>query len=160
LARSEARKKLLAPSGKSPAYVQHRKNSKARAGNGRGLFRSTVLFAHGGGQTEDAIRLSSNEPKNLTRRANHRHIFIIARILEPAPGNWPRAFSIEPRFVIAKRKAMKQSGRRRTIRKNLTRRANHRHIFTVARIFGARAGKLAAGFFNRAALFACRGASR
>jgi hypothetical protein len=32
--------------------------------------------------------------KNLTRRANHRHIFIIARILEPAPGNWPRAFSI------------------------------------------------------------------
>jgi hypothetical protein len=29
--------------------------------------------------------------KNLTRRANHRHIFIIARI-EPAPGNRPRVF--------------------------------------------------------------------
>jgi hypothetical protein len=28
----------------------------------------------------------------LTRRANHRHSFIIARILEPAPGNWLRAF--------------------------------------------------------------------
>jgi hypothetical protein len=54
--------------------------------------------------------------KNLTRRANHRHIFIIARILEPAPGNWPRAFSIEPRFfAIARSKAKKQSSRRRTI---------------------------------------------
>jgi hypothetical protein len=30
--------------------------------------------------------------KNLTRRANHWHIFIIAKSLEPAPGNWPRAF--------------------------------------------------------------------
>src|ERR1700731_3481863 len=30
--------------------------------------------------------------KNLTRRANHRHIFIIARI-EPAPGSRSRAFS-------------------------------------------------------------------
>jgi hypothetical protein len=30
----------------------------------------------------------------LTRRANHRHIIIIARILEPAPGNRPRAFCI------------------------------------------------------------------
>jgi hypothetical protein len=29
----------------------------------------------------------------LTRRANHRHIVIIARI-EPAPGNRPRAFLI------------------------------------------------------------------
>ena len=32
--------------------------------------------------------------KSLTRRANHRHIFIIARISKPAPGNRPRAFSI------------------------------------------------------------------
>jgi hypothetical protein len=31
--------------------------------------------------------------KHLTRRANHRHSFIIAGILEPAPGNRPRAFS-------------------------------------------------------------------
>jgi hypothetical protein len=31
--------------------------------------------------------------KNLTRRANHRHMFIIARI-EPAPGNRSRVFSI------------------------------------------------------------------
>jgi hypothetical protein len=29
--------------------------------------------------------------KNLTRRANHRHIDNIAGI-EPAPGNWSRAF--------------------------------------------------------------------
>jgi hypothetical protein len=33
-------------------------------------------------------------PKNLTRRANHRHKSTIARILQPAPGNRPRAFSI------------------------------------------------------------------
>jgi hypothetical protein len=31
--------------------------------------------------------------KNLTRRANHRHMFNIARILEPAPENWSRAFN-------------------------------------------------------------------
>jgi hypothetical protein len=36
----------------------------------------------------------------LTRRANHRHIFIVARSLEPAPGNRPRAFCIgrQPHF--------------------------------------------------------------
>ena len=31
--------------------------------------------------------------KALTRRANHRHIFIIARIKKPAPGNWVLFFS-------------------------------------------------------------------
>jgi hypothetical protein len=31
----------------------------------------------------------------LTRRANQRHIHIIARILKPAPGNRRRAFLIE-----------------------------------------------------------------
>jgi hypothetical protein len=30
----------------------------------------------------------------LTRRANHRYIDNIARILKPAPGNWLRAFSL------------------------------------------------------------------
>jgi hypothetical protein len=33
----------------------------------------------------------------------------------------------------------------------LTRRANHRHIFIIARNLKARAGKPAAGFFNRTA---------
>jgi hypothetical protein len=33
-------------------------------------------------------------PKDLTRRANHRHSFTIATI-EPAPADRPRAFSIE-----------------------------------------------------------------
>jgi len=34
---------------------------------------------------------STATSRNLTRRANHRHIFIIASI-EPAPGIRPRAF--------------------------------------------------------------------
>jgi len=34
---------------------------------------------------------STATSKNLTRRANHRHIFIVASI-EPAPGNRPRVF--------------------------------------------------------------------
>jgi hypothetical protein len=33
--------------------------------------------------------------KVLTRRANHRHIFTIARISEPAPGNRRRAFDLD-----------------------------------------------------------------
>jgi hypothetical protein len=37
---------------------------------------------------------------------------------------------------------------RRPSEKNLTRRANHRHIFIIARSSKARAGKPAAGFFN------------
>jgi hypothetical protein len=31
--------------------------------------------------------------QKLTRRANHRHTFNVART-KPAPGNWPRAFRI------------------------------------------------------------------
>ncbi|WP_154072590.1 hypothetical protein [Bradyrhizobium erythrophlei] len=92
--------------------------------------------------------------KNLTRRANHRHIFIIARILEPAPGNWPRAFSIEPRFfAIARSKAKKQSSRRRTIWKKFDSSGKSPAYLHHRKNFRARAGKLAAGFFNRAAFF-------
>jgi hypothetical protein len=50
-------------------------------------------------QSEEAIRSSSNDPKNLTRRANHRQMFNIARILEPAPGNWSRAFQSSRAFA-------------------------------------------------------------
>jgi hypothetical protein len=58
---------------------------------GRGLFES------GGSRIAtsdppDVIASSQDALAILTRRANHRHSFIIARILEPAPGNWPRAF--------------------------------------------------------------------
>ena len=38
-------------------------------------------------------RYAISASNNLTRRANHRHIFIVARI-KPAPENPPRAFSI------------------------------------------------------------------
>jgi hypothetical protein len=63
---------------------------------------------------------STATSKNLTRRANHRHNFNVARI-KPAPGNRSRAFSIGIRAFCSRRK-------------NLTRRANHRHIFIIASI--------------------------
>jgi hypothetical protein len=71
-------------------------------GTGRGLFLSKSRLSPLREQSEEAIRSSSNDPKNLTRRANHRHMFNIARILEPAPGNCPRAFFIKiAPFAIA-----------------------------------------------------------
>ena len=39
-------------------------------------------------------------PSNLTRRANHRHVFVIAGVLELAPENRPRAFSVERRSLF------------------------------------------------------------
>jgi hypothetical protein len=39
------------------------------------------------------LRQRRRASTNLTRRANHQHIFIVARI-KPAPKNPPRAFSI------------------------------------------------------------------
>jgi hypothetical protein len=51
------------------------------------------------------FHLASRARKNLTRRANHRHIVIVATI-EPAPGNRSRAFSIailQPIFCIGRR---------------------------------------------------------
>jgi hypothetical protein len=59
-----------------------------------GFFDRTVLFAHARGKPKKQSDRRRTNRKNLTRRANHQHIFIIARISEPAPGNWPRAFSI------------------------------------------------------------------
>jgi hypothetical protein len=41
-----------------------------------------------------AIRWLTRPENNLTRRANHRYIDNIARILKPAPGNWRRVFSL------------------------------------------------------------------
>jgi hypothetical protein len=85
--------------------------------------------------------------KNLTRRANHRHAFIIARILEPAPGNRSRAFSIEPRFSPS-RGAKRRSNPIVVERfgKNLTRRANHRHMFNIARILEPAPGNRSRAF--------------
>jgi hypothetical protein len=118
LAHSEAHKKLLAPSGKSPAYVQHRKNSKARAGNGRGLFRSNRAFRPCEGQTEEAIRSPSNEPKKFDTSGkspaylHHRKNFR-ARAGKLASGFFNRAGVSS----FAKSKGMKQFSRRRTNQK-------------------------------------------
>jgi len=40
-------------SGKSPAYVQHRKKFRARAGDGVGLFQSSRVFRHCEEQREE-----------------------------------------------------------------------------------------------------------
>jgi hypothetical protein len=51
-----------------------------------GFFNRAALFAiaRSKAKKENPIVVERSR-KNLTRRANHRHIFIIARILEPAP---------------------------------------------------------------------------
>jgi hypothetical protein len=69
----------LDASGKSPAYI-HRRNNQPAPGNRPRAF----LFRL-------AISISDALKKILPRRANHRHIDIIA-IIEPAPGNRSRAF--------------------------------------------------------------------
>jgi hypothetical protein len=71
----------LDASGKSPAYVHRRNNKPAPRNRPRAFFASN----------DD--RPSRRSKKILPRRANHRHIDIIATI-EPAPGNWSRAFCI------------------------------------------------------------------
>jgi hypothetical protein len=69
-------------------------------------------------------------PEDLTRRANQRHAFTIARISEPAPAGRPGR---EPALV---RRCWEPAGCRtvRATSKNLTRRANHRHSFIIAGI--------------------------
>lgn len=84
----------LDASGKSPATVQHRKNYRARAGNPAAGFLNRAC--------DEAFKLllyraafktlSLREKKLLCRRANHLHLFTIARIAKPAPGDRPRAF--------------------------------------------------------------------
>jgi hypothetical protein len=93
------RYKNLASTGKSAAYIQRRKFRPARE-TGRGLFVADTSSHFAGPVIGRAFaRSSESQPttscspeKTLPRRANHRHIFIIARISKPAPGNWPRAF--------------------------------------------------------------------
>jgi hypothetical protein len=46
------------------------------------------------GSNRAPARDARGATRYLTRRANHLHIFIIARIQRPAPGNRPRVFSI------------------------------------------------------------------
>jgi hypothetical protein len=111
-------------------------------------------FRHCEEQSDAAIQPSSNEPKNLTRRANHRHIFTIARILKPAPGNWPRAFSIEPRFRHCEEQGGEVIQPPSNDPKEFDTSGKSPAYLHHRKNFRARAGKLVAGFFNRAALFA------
>jgi hypothetical protein len=78
----------LDASGKSPAY-SHRRNNQPDAGKSAAGFFVTVEIG-----LRDACKKllqKALSKKILPRRANHRHIDIIA-IIEPAPGNWSRAF--------------------------------------------------------------------
>jgi hypothetical protein len=78
--RSAATPNEFDTSGKSPAYLHHRRILKPAPKIGRGLF----FWRQG----------SQSLPDDLTRRANHRHIFTIARILSPRRETGLRAFSI------------------------------------------------------------------
>jgi hypothetical protein len=102
---SRASPKRFDMSGKSPAYIQHHK-SKPAPGNRWRAFLSVALRQRrepaccGASRHCEALlfglsKISCRALKNvLRRRANHWHMFIIARILEPAPRNRPRVFSI------------------------------------------------------------------
>jgi hypothetical protein len=72
----------LTPSGKSGAYPNHRELYGPRLAMAAG-------FLFGEGQVAKAVLFCRNLfaafSSNLTRRANHRHTDIIAKIARPAP---------------------------------------------------------------------------
>jgi hypothetical protein len=108
-------------------------------------------FRHCEEQSDAAIQPSSNEPKNLTRRANHRHIFIIARIAEPGAGK-PAAGFFNGAAVSSLRRA-KRRGNPAVVQRTeeFDTSGKSPAYLHHRKNFRARAGKPAAGFFNRTA---------
>lgn len=77
--------------------------------------------------------------KNLSRRANHLHMFSVARIISPQPEKSAAGFFLDSASSLPRFPKM-----------ILPCRANHRHRFTIATIKPA-SGKPVAGFLNRTA---------
>ena len=97
-------------SGKSPAYLDHRKNFGARAEKlAAGFFNRAGLFAIAKARRRSNPIVAERFGKKLTRRANHRHILIIKEIWSPRR-KWPRVFSIERR-LWSLRRARRRSDR-------------------------------------------------
>jgi hypothetical protein len=90
--------KTSCPVGQITGICSTSQEFRARAGKLVAVFFRTAPFAVARAKRRKNPIVADRFGKNLTRRAIHRHIFIIARNLEPAPRNWPRAFSIEPDF--------------------------------------------------------------
>jgi hypothetical protein len=146
--------KFLAPSGKSPAYVQ-RQEFLTRAGKlVAGFFQSCCLFRRCESKAKKQsdrrwtiwkkFDTSGKSPAYVQHRKNSR-----ARARKLVAGFFNRAAL----FAIARSKAKKQSSRRRTIWKKFDTSGKSPAYLHHRKNFGARAGKLAAGFFNRAAFF-------
>jgi hypothetical protein len=84
----------------------------------------------------------------LTCRANQGHTDIIARTIKPAPKKSERAFSMMRRYLQRWFRAGFAKILTFCLERKLTRRANHRHTDTIARVFTKPAPQNGRGLFQ------------
>jgi hypothetical protein len=103
--------KTSCPVGQITGICSTSQEFRARAGKLVAVFFRTAPFAVARAKRRKNPIVADRFGKNLTRRANHRHIFIIARNLEPAPEMAAGFFNRAAPLVVTKGEATKRSSR-------------------------------------------------